>query len=48
MALLHRAVGSREVPDYARLFLVKVCPTPTPKILEALSPSRSHRYLLHM
>lgn len=25
MALLHRAVGSREVPDYARLFLVKVC-----------------------
>ena len=27
MALLHRAVGSREVPDYARLFLVKVCAT---------------------
>ena len=41
MALLHRAVGSREVPNYARLFLVKVCLTPIPKTLKVLSPSRS-------
>ncbi len=36
MALLHRAVESREVPSYARLFLVKVrMPFPVEQVLAA-------------